>query len=143
MNYWLLLADPAAYGFAKLERDRETVWDGVSGAQAQRHIRSMKKGDRALVYDTAPHKSVMGTAEIQSDPYPDPADPEGKRMVVALKAGQPLKRPVPLSELRGNPALAGMTFLKIQRIAVSPVSSMEFEEIRRMAEAEKPQSGAW
>jgi len=132
MNYWLLLADPKAYGFDDLERDKKTVWDGISGSLAQKHLRAFKKGDMALVYHTAPDKAVIGTASVLSDPYPDPKDPEGKLVVVDVQAIDRLKKAVPLQALRENKKLSGMTFLKIQRIAVSPVSKAEFDEIVRM-----------
>ena len=100
MNYWLLLADPKAYGFDDLERDKKTVWDGISGSLAQKHLRAFKKGDMALVYHTAPDKAVIGAASVLSDPYPDPKDPEGKLVVVDLQAIDRLKKPVPLQALR-------------------------------------------
>src|SRR6266511_2278779 len=80
----------------------------------------------------SPDKSVIGTASVLSDPYPDPKDSEGKLVVVELQAVDRLKKRVPLQALRENKKLSGMTFLKIQRIAVSPVSKAEFDEIVRM-----------
>ncbi len=132
MAYWLLLADPASYGFQDLLRDGKTVWDGVAGAAAQKHLRAFRNGDQALVYNTSPDKAVVGVAKVVSAPYPDPSDPEAKRVVVDLEASAALKAPVPLSALRQNPKLSGMAFLKIQRIAVSPLGGEEFAEILEM-----------
>jgi len=50
MRYFLMKTDPSTYSAADLERERRTVWDGVTNAQAVRFIREMKKGDRALLY---------------------------------------------------------------------------------------------
>ncbi len=135
MAYWLLLADPGSYGFHDLVRDRKTVWDGIAGAPAQKHLRTFAEGDQALVYNTSPDKAVVGRARVASDPSPDPADPEGKRVVVDLEAVAALETPVSLGALRQNPKLSGMVFLKIQRIAVSPLSRDEFEEILDMGRA--------
>ena len=132
MSNWLLLADPKSYGFGQLESDGKTVWDGVAGSLAQKHLRSVKRGDRALIYHTAPDKSVIGSARIISDPYPDPKDQDAKLVVIDVEAETRLGNPVTLASLRENHKLAGMTFLKIQRIAVSPVSDAEFREILRM-----------
>ena len=134
MNHWLLLADPKSYGFGKLLKDKKTVWDGISGNPAQKHMRGFKKGDRALVYHTAPDKAIIGAARVVSDPYPDPRDRTGRLVVVDLAAESRLAQPVSLAALRDNPRLSGMAFLKIQRIAVSPVTKAEFDEIRRMAD---------
>ncbi len=132
MSYWLLLADPKSYGFGQLEIDKKTVWDGIAGSMAQKHLRSVRKGDRALIYHTAPDKSVVGSARIVSDPYPDPKDQNAKLVVIDVEAETRLRNPVSLGSLRENNKLAGMTFLKIQRIAVSPISESEFSEISRM-----------
>jgi predicted RNA-binding protein with PUA-like domain len=136
MNTWLLLADPKSYSFADLRRDKTTVWDGISGSLAQKHLRNFKRGDRLLIYHTAPDKAVVGRAAVSSNPYPDPADASGKRVVVRVGDPTPLPIPVPLAALRSNPALSGMVFLKIQRIAVSPLSSSEFDAILAMSSPE-------
>ena len=128
-NYWLLLADPKAYGYDDLEKDQRTVWDGIAGSLAQKHLRGFKKGDEALIYHTAPDKAVIGTGRIVSDPYPDPKDAKAKLVVVEIEAARRLKTSVTLQQLRQNKDLAGMIFLKIQRIAVSPLSQTEFDEI--------------
>ncbi len=133
MKNWLLLADPKSYGFDNLMRDKRAVWDGISGRPAQKHMRQFKKGDRALVYHTAPDKAVIGTACVASDPYPDPKDEAGKLVVVDVSADLKFAHAVSLAALRDNPKLLGMAFLKIQRIAVSPVSNAEYDEILRMA----------
>ena len=132
MNHWLLLADPETYGFSDLARDKETVWDGIGGSLAQKHLRGIKQGDLALVYHTAPDKAVVGTAQIASNPYPDPKDKEGRLVVVEVQPAARLKNPVSLAALRQNKKLAGMAFLKIQRIAVSPLRKEEFDEILKM-----------
>jgi predicted RNA-binding protein with PUA-like domain len=134
MSRWLLLADPKSYGIDNLIKSRDAVWDGITGSAAQKHLRGFKKGDRALIYHTAPDKAVMGSATITSGPYPDPSDAEGKRVVVDIRAGTRFRKPVPLESLRENARLAGMAFLKIQRIAISPVSEAEYEEIVRMGQ---------
>jgi predicted RNA-binding protein with PUA-like domain len=132
VNHWLLLADPKSYGFEDLVKDKKTVWDGISGSLAQKHMRSFKAGDKVLIYHTAPDKAVVGTARIVSDPYPDPKDHEQKMVVVDVERGAGFKQPVPLASMRENHKLSAMTFLKIQRIAVSPISKAEWDEIVRM-----------
>jgi predicted RNA-binding protein with PUA-like domain len=133
-NYWLLLADPKSYKYDDLEREKRTAWDGIAGSIAQKHMRNFKKGDEALIYHTAPDKAVVGVGRIASDPYPDPKDAGAKLVVVDLEPVRRLKTPVTLQQLRENKKLAGMTFLKIQRIAVSPLNQTELAEILKMGE---------
>ena len=132
MGYWLLMADPESYGFDQLEKEPQAVWDGIKGSLAQKHLRSIRQGDSALVYHTAPDKAVVGMARVLSEPYADPKDREGKLVVVDVRATGRLKSPVSLAALKGNKKLQGMTFMKIQRVAVSPMTEEEFEEICRM-----------
>ena len=50
MNYFLAKSEPGTYSIDDLERDRKTVWDGVTNPQAVRAIRSMKPGDKVFIY---------------------------------------------------------------------------------------------
>jgi predicted RNA-binding protein with PUA-like domain len=112
VNYWLLLADPKSYRFDQLLKDRRAVWDGISGSLAQKRLRTFKKGDRALIYHTAPDKAVIGSAKVVTDPYPDPKDETGKLVVVGVAAGARVKNPVSLDALKGNRKLANMALSK-------------------------------
>ncbi|VVC05786.1 EVE domain protein [uncultured archaeon] len=48
MNYWLVKQEPSTYNYDILEKEKNTVWDGVHNNLALKHIRSMKKGDMAF-----------------------------------------------------------------------------------------------
>src|SRR3712207_7182210 len=48
-------------------------------ALALKHIRSMKKGDAALIYHTGDERRAVGIAEGKANPYPDP-DRESTRL---------------------------------------------------------------
>jgi predicted RNA-binding protein with PUA-like domain len=45
---------------------------------AQKHLHSVRKGDRIFFYHTGNEKAVVGIAKAASEPYPDPADKTGK-----------------------------------------------------------------
>ena len=137
MKYWLLVADASTYGFDELERDGTAVWDGIRGSLAQKHLREMRRGDQAVIYHTAPAKAAVGTARVTSDAYPDPKDREAKLVVADLEPARRFDHAVALAALRENEKLAGMTFLKIQRIAVSPLEKKEYDEIVRMGSPRK------
>jgi predicted RNA-binding protein with PUA-like domain len=69
MNYWLLKSEPDVYGINDLQRDRQTVWDGVRNYQARNFLKSMVAGDLAFFYhsNTAPPgiAGLMRVAETQ------------------------------------------------------------------------------
>lgn len=69
---------------------------------------------------------------MTSGSYADPNDKTGKLVVVEIEAAGRFKKSVTLESLRKNKKLSGMVFLKIQRIAVSPVTKSEFDQIVKM-----------
>lgn len=117
---WLLKTEPSEYSFEDLVREKTATWDGVVNAQARIHLRSMKKGDRLVVYHTGDVKAAIGRATVAAAPRPDPADPKGT--VVDVKAGKALKRPVPLAEMKGAKVFAGSPLLTIGRLSVVPLT---------------------
>ncbi len=130
---WLLKSDPETYSYDDLERDRETVWDGVSNNLALKHIRSIRKGDQALVYHTGEEKAVVGLAKIVSDPYPDPKHKDGRLVVMDIAAERRLARPVTLDEIKKNPAFKDFTLVRLPRLSVMPVSESQWEALLAMA----------
>src|SRR5690606_23849996 len=96
MAFWLLKTEPDCYSWDDLERDGQTVWDGVENALALKHIRSMKKGDLALIYHTGNERQAVGVAQVVSAPYADPKAGDEKLVVVDVKAKKKLARPVTL-----------------------------------------------
>src|SRR4051812_14371409 len=82
MAQWLVKEEPDHYGYDQLERDRQTVWAGVRNPLAQKHLRSIRRGDRIFYYHTGKEKSVVGIAKAASDAYPDPNDAGGRLFVV-------------------------------------------------------------
>src|SRR5262249_54437703 len=79
---WLFKEEPTHYSYDAFTRDKRTVWSGVKNPLAQKHLRSVKKGDRIFYYHTGDEKAVVGVAKALGDAYPDPADTSGKASVV-------------------------------------------------------------
>jgi len=130
---WLMKSDPDTYSFADLERDGQTRWDGVSNPLALKHLRSAHKGDAVLVYETGDVKSVVGLAEVASDPYPDPKQKDPRLVVVDLKAGRRLSRPVALSEVKQQPSLKDFYLARMPRLSVMPVTDSQWKAILDLA----------
>jgi len=137
MAYWLLKTEPDSYSWSDLVKDKKTVWDGVSNALALKHIRTMKKGDLALIYHTGDERQAIGLAEIASNPYPDPKEDDEKLAVVEIKAKKALKHPVTLSEFKADKTFAGWDLLRIGRLSVVPVPEKMWERILELAEGDR------
>jgi predicted RNA-binding protein with PUA-like domain len=97
-GYFLAKTDPETYPFEQLERDGQTVWDGVKNPQALRAIRDMKSGDRVFIYHSMGDPAVVGVADVVGDGRPDPNNP---RLAVAdFRFRCHIKPPVGLREIK-------------------------------------------
>jgi predicted RNA-binding protein with PUA-like domain len=121
MNYWLVKQEPSVYNYNKLEKEKKTVWDGVHNNLALKHIRSMKKGDKALFYHTGDEKQAVGIIEITSNPYPNSKEDDKRFVVVDVKPISRLKRPVTLDEIKKDSFFKNWELLRISRLSVMPV----------------------
>jgi predicted RNA-binding protein with PUA-like domain len=136
MARWLLKTEPDCYAWDNLVKDKRTVWDGVTNALALKHIRSMQKGDLALVYHTGDERAAIGIAEIVTDPYPDPDQKDEKLVVVDLKPKSKLEHSVTLSDIKADPAFAGWDLLRIGRLSVVPVPDAMWSRIEELAKSQ-------
>ena len=116
MDY-LLKTEPTVYSFADLEREKITLWDGVTNPVALKHLREMKAGDRLVIYETGDHKSAVGTAIVVSVDAADPKNPE-----VKIKAGKALAKPVTLVQVKANKLFADSPLVRQGRLSVVPLS---------------------
>jgi predicted RNA-binding protein with PUA-like domain len=131
--YWLLKTEPDCYSWDNLTRDGKAVWDGVSNALALKHIRSMNKGDLALIYHTGDERAVVGVAEVTSAPYADPKASDERLAVVDLKPIEKLAHPVTLDIMKSDPAFAGFDLLRISRLSVVPVPQKMWQRIEALS----------
>src|SRR2546430_6080213 len=131
---WLFKEEPTHYGFDALIKDGKTVWSGVRNPLAQKHLRSVKKGDRIFYYHTGDERSVVGIAKALGDAYPDPEDKAGKASVVDVGPVKKLARPVTLAEIKADAAFKDFALVRISRLSVMPVTDAEWKRIETLAE---------
>lgn len=137
MAKWLLKTEPTTYSWADLQKDKTATWDGITNATALMHLRTMKKGDEAIIYHTGGERSAVGIAKITSNPYPDPSAGDERMAVVDLKAGDPLPRPVTLDEIKADPAFADWDLLRLSRLSVVPVPEPIWKHILKLSRERK------
>ncbi len=121
MDY-LLKTEPSEYSFADLQRDKSTVWDGVSNPVALKHLRGMKPGERLVIYETGDHKSAVGTAAVVSVDASDAKNPR-----VKIKAGNALPRPVTLAEIKAQKLFADSPLVRQGRLSVVPLTEQQYK----------------
>lgn len=138
MGLWLVKEEPEHYSYDQLERDGRTVWAGVKNPLAQKHLRSMRRGDRIFYYHTGKEKAVVAVATAASDAYPDPGDASGTLFVVDVVPVKKLARPVTLAEIKADTAFDAFPLVRMGRLSVMPVSDDEWTRIERMSRTQPP-----
>ncbi len=155
MNHWLIKSEPSSFSIQDLAKapKKTTCWDGVRNYQARNFMQSMKKGDHCIYYHSnAAPPAAVGIVEVVKEAYPDHSaldpkshyhDPKATPekpiwAMVDVKLVVIFSREIPLEELRGVKALAGMELLrKGSRLSVMPVTAGEFRTIEKLA-SKKP-----
>jgi predicted RNA-binding protein with PUA-like domain len=133
MAHWLLKTEPDSYNWDALARDKKTVWDGVANTTALKHIRTIKKGDLALIYHTGDERAAVGIAEVISNPYPDPKEDDDRLVVFDVKPKKKLAQPVTLSDMKADKSFEGFDLLRISRLSVVPVPEKMWKRIEELS----------
>jgi predicted RNA-binding protein with PUA-like domain len=131
-SYWILKTEPSTYSFEDLRREGRTRWDGISNPVALKHLRSMRRGDRAFIYHTGDEKRIVGLATVASEPYADPAGGE-EATVVDLQAGESVPSPVTLAQVKADAAFADLALVRQGRLSVVPVPETLWTRLLGMA----------
>jgi len=133
MAYWLLKTEPEDYSYSDLERDRRTVWDGVSNTLALKHLRTILLSDLALIYHTGKERRVVGVAEVVSQPYADPKLDDAKRVVVDVQALRKVHQPVSLAQIKQDENFENFDLVRLPRLSIVPVSDSHWQRLLELA----------
>ncbi|MGA7921170.1 MAG: EVE domain-containing protein [Candidatus Acidiferrales bacterium] len=124
--YYLLKTEPSEYSFAQLQKDGQTLWDGVSNPVAVKNLREMKPGMKLVIYETGDHKSVVGTASVRSVDGSNPKNP-----AVEIRAGKAIAKPTSLAEIKANKLFADSPLVRQGRLSVVPLTEEQYEALVR------------
>ena len=114
---YLLKSEPGTYSFDDLLRDGETTWDGISNPQALLNLRSMKKGEKLVIYHSGTGKAAIGTAKVVSVDAADPKNP-----IVRIAPVKRLKREKTLAEMREAAVFKDSILFRQFRLSVVPLT---------------------
>jgi predicted RNA-binding protein with PUA-like domain len=121
MDY-LLKTEPTTYSFADLQREKTTIWDGVSNPVALKNLRGMKPGERLVIYHTGDEKSAVGTASVDAVDVSDAKNPQ-----VKIKVGRANPKPVTLGEAKANKLFAESPLARQGRLSVVPLTEAQYK----------------
>ena len=123
-SYYLLKTEPSVYSFAQLQRDGETIWDGVTNATAVKHLREMQKGDKLIIYHTGDERAAVGSATVLSVDASDPKVP-----VVKIAAGKAFKQPVNLADIKQSTLFDDSPLVRQGRLSVVPLTEAQHQAL--------------
>jgi predicted RNA-binding protein with PUA-like domain len=118
--FFLLKTEPGTYSFADLQRDKQTVWDGVTNPAAVKNLREMKAGDQLIIYHTGDEKRAVGTATVISVDAGDP-----KKPLVKIKSGKALASPKTLAEMKADTRFKDSPLIRQSRLSVVPLTDTQ------------------
>ncbi|MDP9269353.1 MAG: EVE domain-containing protein [Acidobacteriota bacterium] len=120
--HYLLKTEASTYSFADLQKDKETVWDGVSNPVARRNLREMPVGAKLVIYHTGDEKCAVGTATAVKVDASDPKDPR-----VTIKAGKAIAHPKTLADIKANKLFADSPLVRQGRLSVVPLTATQYK----------------
>jgi predicted RNA-binding protein with PUA-like domain len=145
MNYWLMKSEPSVYSIWDLQREDQTLWDGVRNYQARNYLKAMQPGDRAFFYHSnANPPGIAGLMEIvetqvvdpsqfdPTSPYYDPkSTPAAPRWyTVRVQFVAAFERLIPLAQLRATFTPAELEVVRRgTRLSVMPVPQVVAERL--------------
>ena len=126
MKYFLAKTDPETYSIDQMEKEKKTVWDGVTNPQAVRAIREMRPSDKVFIYHSGGLSAIVGLARVASEPRPDPKNP--KSAVVDLEFLGRIEPPVSLAEIKQSKLFDDWALVRQGRLSTmaAPESFVEW-----------------
>ena len=118
--FYLLKTEPSTYSFDDLQKEKETIWDGVTNPVAVRNLRQMKTGDKLVIYHTGDEKRVVGTASVVSVDAGEAKSPQ-----VKIKAGKPIAKQLTLAEIKANALFSDSPLVRQSRLSVVPLTEAQ------------------
>ena len=118
MNYFLAKTDPGTYSIEDFAKEKITIWNGVRNPQAVAALKSMKKGDKVLIYHSQRESAIRGLATVTKQIGPDPKD--SKSWLVELKLVKIFTEPfITLKDIKTE-----QHFAKLPLVTQSRLSTM-------------------
>jgi predicted RNA-binding protein with PUA-like domain len=117
----LLKTEPGSYSIDDLERDRETVWDGVTAPAAVKVLTELKRGEMVVLYHTGTERRSVGLAKVLAVDASDRKNP-----LVRIRFVKRTKHPRTLADMKARSLFAQSPLVRQGRLSVVPLSEAQF-----------------
>ncbi|HEY0757748.1 MAG TPA: EVE domain-containing protein [Acidisarcina sp.] len=119
---YLLKTEPDSYSISDLERDKETIWDGVTNPQAVKNLREMKPGSLLVIYHTGDERAAVGMAGVVSVDASDLKVPK-----VRIRFKKKISHPKTLSDVKAAKLFEGSLLVRQGRLSVVPLTPEQYD----------------
>lgn len=142
MNVWLFKSDSDNYSFEHLQKDCETLWDGVRNFQARKYLMQVRTGDVVLFYESGRNPlAIWGICLVTQAGIPDPTqfDPQSpyfdprstpqrpRWITVRIRLILALRNPIIRSDLRVLAGWQDLSLWRQPRLSVMPVPELAWQ----------------
>lgn len=133
MTVWLLKTEPNEFSFDDLVARGVEPWDGVSNPQALRNLSAAREGETCVIYHTGDQRQAVGLATVTRTAYPDPKQSNERLIVIDVRAGAPLPKPVRLEQIKADARFADSPLVRMGRLSVVALTDEQYAAILEMA----------
>lgn len=132
MRYWMVKFAPFRVSWENILANGMFEIYSVRSVQSRNNLEQMQVGDCAFYYHSQTERRVMGIMEVTKEAHQDFTTTDSRWKSVTFEPIESFSTPIPLSVIKANERLQGLTLVKQPRVAVSEVTALEFELIRKL-----------
>lgn len=119
-KYYLVKTDPETFSITDFENEKITKWDGVHNYQAINCIKSWKIGDSILIYHSQGEATIVGLAQVISEPIKDVNDVRNISWCADLELLRvyPEEKRISLKDIKSSGLFGDFLLVKNPRLSV-------------------------
>lgn len=133
MTFWLLKTEPGEFSFDDLVDRGVEPWDGVTAPPALANLRQALVGETCVIYHTGDERQVVGLATVERTAYQDPKQDNPRLIVIDVRSGARLPKPVRLDQMKADPRFADSPLVRMGRLSVVPLTDEQYAAILEMS----------
>ena len=86
-----------------------------------------------MIYHTGDERQAVGLATVERTAYPDPNKNDERLIVIDVRAGARLPRPVKLEQIKADARFADSLLVKMGRLSVVELTDQQYAAILELA----------
>jgi predicted RNA-binding protein with PUA-like domain len=133
VSFWLLKTEPGEFSFDDLCERVVEPWDGIHNPTALSNLRAAQMGETCVIYHTGNERRAVGLASVERTAYPDPKQNDPRLIVIDVRCGARLPRPVGLEQIKADSRFADSPLVRMGRLSVVRLSDEQYAALLEMA----------